>query len=497
MSIRRNKFYNIENLDNELDLIIESLVVLSGKKTQEFPPLNQTVELARFIKKVSEGSYQEYIKVDGAYRLLGGGGSSGSSYIELRVDGGYIQWRDDPAGTWTNLIATIDLKGDTGATGPTGATGATGPTGPTGATGPAGQGVPTGGTTEQILSKIDGTDYNTHWVNKPTGAGFFNKLDATTNPTTGDDSVDGYEVGSLWFNITSSKVFQCLDATTGAAVWVELTGSGTGSLPTIGNDGDILVKDSGESSGAIWLPFYSNAFTIDYADIVESISNLISYYRFNESSGTTLVDKTTTNNGTLTIPTDSYQRQGAIYRDPDRSVFFTGSTSYYANLGQPASLEFDPDADEYSISLWLFTSFGGTYSIISRADSSANRHLYIYAGADKKFVVFHGATATVGSVMSTVLPYKWVHLVFVNKNISGILKYTLYVDGTPDPNLTNIISGSNTQAIDWLIGMRRSSGNTGLAIPMFGSIDELAIYNKALTQEEVDLLGSPGRNKGF
>lgn len=34
----------------------------------------------------------------------------------------------------------------------------------------AANGIPTGGTTEQILSKIDGTDYNTHWVDKPTDA---------------------------------------------------------------------------------------------------------------------------------------------------------------------------------------------------------------------------------------------------------------------------------------------------------------------------------------
>ncbi len=37
---------------------------------------------------------------------------------------------------------------------------------------PAAQGgVPAGGTIEQILSKINGTDYNTHWVDKPTGGG--------------------------------------------------------------------------------------------------------------------------------------------------------------------------------------------------------------------------------------------------------------------------------------------------------------------------------------
>ena len=75
----------------------------------------------------------------------------------------------------------------TGPTGPTGATGSTGPTGTTGATGfvaqisaPTNTGLlwldtdepastsgllPTGGTANQMLSKINSTDYNAQWVN--------------------------------------------------------------------------------------------------------------------------------------------------------------------------------------------------------------------------------------------------------------------------------------------------------------------------------------------
>lgn len=59
------------------------------------------------------------------------------------------------------------LKGDTGDTGPIGPTGPTGPTGATGATGPqgpAGAGVPTGGTSGQILAKNTATDYDTVWI---------------------------------------------------------------------------------------------------------------------------------------------------------------------------------------------------------------------------------------------------------------------------------------------------------------------------------------------
>lgn len=44
------------------------------------------------------------------------------------------------------------------------ANGAPGPTGPTGPAGEDGIGVPPGGATGDILAKIDGTDYNTEWI---------------------------------------------------------------------------------------------------------------------------------------------------------------------------------------------------------------------------------------------------------------------------------------------------------------------------------------------
>lgn len=57
--------------------------------------------------------------------------------------------------------------GPTGPTGPAGATGATGaqgPQGPAGTTGATGPGVAGGGTTDQVLAKVDATNYNTKWV---------------------------------------------------------------------------------------------------------------------------------------------------------------------------------------------------------------------------------------------------------------------------------------------------------------------------------------------
>ncbi|MES2275466.1 MAG: GDSL-type esterase/lipase family protein [Bacteroidota bacterium] len=61
--------------------------------------------------------------------------------------------------------------GATGATGPQGDTGDTGPAGADGATGATGPGVVTGGTTGQILAKNSNTNFDTHWIDAPTGGG--------------------------------------------------------------------------------------------------------------------------------------------------------------------------------------------------------------------------------------------------------------------------------------------------------------------------------------
>ena len=71
----------------------------------------------------------------------------------------------------------MGATGPTGPEGPAGPTGATGATGATGSTGAVGPGVAAGGTAGQILSKVDGTNYNTVWTAAPatnpiTNAGF-------------------------------------------------------------------------------------------------------------------------------------------------------------------------------------------------------------------------------------------------------------------------------------------------------------------------------------
>lgn len=83
---------------------------------------------------------------------------------------------------------------------------------------------------------------------------------ATTDPTVGDDSGDGYDVGSIWVNTTSDEVFICADSSSGAAVWQSsaggsvptwaqtlASGSSSGGTDPLISDGDSIV---GEDNGA-------------------------------------------------------------------------------------------------------------------------------------------------------------------------------------------------------------------------------------------------------
>ena len=112
---------------------------------------------------------------------IGGGNVVSGSISGINwVNGPYfVRTEVDPTGgtnytiTGTSQLLSVPyaLYAKTSGSSTPGPAGPIGPQGLQGVQGPAGQGVPTGGTANQVLAKVDGTDYNTAWVTPSAGGG--------------------------------------------------------------------------------------------------------------------------------------------------------------------------------------------------------------------------------------------------------------------------------------------------------------------------------------
>ncbi|GAB2855345.1 hypothetical protein GCM10027044_13970 [Hymenobacter ruber] len=106
--------------------------------------------------------------------------------------------------------------------------GAQGTTGSTGATGPAGQGVPTGGTAGQVLSKVDGNNYNTQWTT-PSASAAYPSIELSTSVTS-SQTVSALNGTNTFVPLVFSSNNSPNAALTGGNTW-------NGTVFTVGSTG--------------------------------------------------------------------------------------------------------------------------------------------------------------------------------------------------------------------------------------------------------------------
>lgn len=129
-----------------------------------------------------------------------------------------------PAGPQGDVGATGSQgpQGDVGPQGPRGdpgidgAAGATGPQGDIGPTGPTGPGVPTGGSTGQVLTKTSGTDYDTDWETPDLGGG---SSTMDPNPQTTD------------YTLVTGDAGKVIEVTSATATTLTVPPNSTAALP--------------------------------------------------------------------------------------------------------------------------------------------------------------------------------------------------------------------------------------------------------------------------
>lgn len=168
-------------------------------------------------------------------------------------------------------------QGETGPQGPKGNPGETGPQGPAGqdgAQGPAGPGVAAGGTAGQVLTKVDGTDYNTQWTT-PSGGSEIKSINLTIegeNPRSTFNRVTVTEEVPTSALILGGSVSCKLGASTltrklSGNYSIEINGNGYVDTITMKHNGAKSYDFYGFTDNAVSVPTTFSNFKLFYVEV--------------------------------------------------------------------------------------------------------------------------------------------------------------------------------------------------------------------------------------
>ena len=204
----------------------------------------------------------------------------------------------------------------------------------------------------------------------------------------------------------------------------------------------------------------------------------ISYWRLDETGGTTAADSTGNNPGTITGGV-VLGVSGALSSESDNAMVFDGSTGYIS-VADNANLDI---ANDFTLEAWARPSSlsGADRVVIGKAKTSqtkfwqyrlgltADNHWYgtIYSGNSFYTVTAPGAIAD---------PARWDHIALVR---SGDM-LTLYVNGNP---AASTVTNGSVNVSNGTFDIGQSSTSSGDYFD--GAIDEVAIYNTALASARI------------
>ena len=156
-----------------------------------------------------------------------------------------VFWEYDPA--------TRDIVGEVSAPFKIDAeTGGIGPRGIQGIPGPAGQGVASGGTAGQVLSKVDAADYNTTWIDAPSGGGGASG-GLYRSPATATRVLDTihfeHGLGRVPDNVT---VYAVAKADSAGTMTVQINPTSSGSSNSQGDAIDLYTDATGTTRPLKW-----------------------------------------------------------------------------------------------------------------------------------------------------------------------------------------------------------------------------------------------------
>jgi len=204
---------------------------------------------------------------------------------------------------------------------------------------------------------------------------------------------------------------------------------------------------------------------------------LVGLWHFDEGRGTTVDDSSANyNDGTIHGATWTEGKYGSALQ-------FDGEGNY-VDCGNDASLNI---TESITIEAWVnFNGLKWVNSIVEKGAQPENKLYWLYRWDDEKrnewaFNFGNGETRESISYPSSVTVNTWYHIVATFDK--GEAK--IYVNGEKKAEQTSSITSLDTTGYNALIGAYCSYRSTSPGHFFNGTIDEVIIYNQALTAEEI------------
>ena len=223
---------------------------------------------------------------------------------------------------------------------------------------------------------------------------------------------------------------------------------------------------------------------LDYVNVSSLIDlNLTGFWKFDEGSGSTTADDSrNSNTGTLTnMNTTGNATSGWNASCKFGNCLRFDKSNDYVNVSDADSLSFQ----DFTLSAWVKSdSLVGHNFILGKGVDDANEEYVLAIISDGGIYIDWGAGAAYNQTLAGKVDLnKWYHVAAVYRNSTNRAK--IYLNGT----VVNDVSASATgdqitrTSADLFIGGARN-GNS-----LFnGSIDDVRIYNRVLSDEEVSRL---------
>ena len=164
------------------------------------------------------------------------------------------------------------------------------------------------------------------------------------------------------------------------------------------------------------------------------------------------------------------------------SLDFDGSDDYI-DMNDQDEFDFPNEDTPFSISAWVYRDTFNTNDVIIAKKNNLSTLsedgyvLYINPGDNVYFNVGDGSNSCTPQGPIQITSSGWYHIVGVLDSSDNC---TVYINGVPGTPAAIASSAGPDNALDFRIGSESDSGN-----PFDGQIDDVKIFNYALTQQQI------------